>query len=178
MKSKTKKSTYTGHPPKGQLVSKILHILQSRKSLLESELLSLVGADTESSKRKARRNIKSLVDSGLLKNNTRGLSITASGKYQSLYTKTSLTRGTRWDGWWRMVIFDVPENHKVGRDALARKLRSLGMQPLQKSVLVYPFDCEKQLRFVVEYFGLSEYVNLLLVKHFDESESFEKLFGL
>ncbi len=34
-----------------------------------------------------------------------------------------LNRPEHWDGKWRLVIFDVPEEHKKARDALRRKLK-------------------------------------------------------
>ena len=40
----------------------------------------------------------------------------------------------KWDGKWRIVIFDIPEKFKKAREALRRKLKDLGFLELQKSV--------------------------------------------
>lgn len=48
----------------------------------------------------------------------------------------------RWDGKWRMLIFDVPEKRKQARRRIREILHSIGFQRLQDSVWVYPYDCE------------------------------------
>ncbi|KKP31937.1 MAG: hypothetical protein UR22_C0017G0001, partial [Parcubacteria group bacterium GW2011_GWC2_32_10] len=48
-----------------------------------------------------------------------------------------------WDGKWRIVIFDIPENQRrVERNALRGKLQNLGFYQIQKSVWAYPYPCE------------------------------------
>ena len=49
----------------------------------------------------------------------------------------------KWDGRWRMVVFDIPEKYRKTRDRLRLVLRSLGFVQLQASVWVYPYDCEE-----------------------------------
>lgn len=51
----------------------------------------------------------------------------------------------RWDGYWRLVIFDIPEKRKVLRDVLRRKLVSLGLGRWQKSVYITPFNLEEEI---------------------------------
>jgi len=63
-----------------------------------------------------------------------------------------------WDGNWRMVIFDIPEKRRKARDALRRKLQELGFKELQKSVFVYPYPCEEEIEFIVEFFKIRWYV--------------------
>lgn len=49
----------------------------------------------------------------------------------------------RWDGRWRMVVFDIPETRRRTRLQLRTTLRSIGFVQLQASVWVYPYDCEE-----------------------------------
>src|SRR3989344_7150077 len=44
----------------------------------------------------------------------------------------------KWDGLWRLVVFDISEENRKLRDLLRRKLRSLGFAMFQKSVWVTP----------------------------------------
>lgn len=69
--------------------------------------------------------------------------------------KLQLTKPKKWDGRWRMVIFDIPEKKRVARDALREKFNNLGMYQLQKSVFIYPFDCKKEIDFISDYFGVA-----------------------
>ena len=48
----------------------------------------------------------------------------------------------RWDGKWRMLIFDIPERKRSVRDHIRSTLITLGFYRLQNSVWVYPYDCE------------------------------------
>jgi DNA-binding transcriptional regulator PaaX len=73
----------------------------------------------------------------------------------------------RWDGLWRIVIFDIPEHLKQGRDALAGKLKQLGFYPLQKSVFIYPYECKNEVDFIIEIFNLRPYVRFILAKETD-----------
>jgi len=73
----------------------------------------------------------------------------------------------KWDGLWRIVIFDIPEDLKQGRNALASKLKQLGFYPLQKSVFIYPYNCKNEVDFIVEVFNLRPYVRFILAKEID-----------
>ena len=55
----------------------------------------------------------------------------------------TLPRPRRWDGRWRIVVFDIPERRRQLRDRLRDLVRSLGFYRLQQSVWVYPYDCEE-----------------------------------
>lgn len=48
----------------------------------------------------------------------------------------------KWDGRWRMVIFDIPERRNAIRFRLCRIMGEIGFIRLQDSVWVYPYDCE------------------------------------
>lgn len=48
----------------------------------------------------------------------------------------------KWDGRWRMIVFDVPERRRKIRNKLCTTMREVGFVRLQDSVWVYPYDCE------------------------------------
>ena len=72
-----------------------------------------------------------------------------------------IERPARWDGKWRIVIFDVPEKMKRAREALREKLRELGFKELQKSVFIHPFECKDEIDFVTEFFNLRPCIRLI-----------------
>lgn len=89
----------------------------------------------------------------------------------------------RWDGQWRVVIADIPE--KLGktktrqlRDALRRKLLSVGFYPLQETVWVIPWSCEKEIEFLIEYFGLRRYVRFGILSRIDNDSHLRKIYRL
>ena len=61
---------------------------------------------------------------------------------------------TRWDRIWRIVMFDIPEEKKVARDAVSRKLKNIGFYQLQKSVFIHHNPCLDEIGFIEEFFGL------------------------
>lgn len=48
-----------------------------------------------------------------------------------------------WDGKWRMVMFDVPEQRRRVRDQLRQLLQSAGLMRLHDSVWVHPYPCDE-----------------------------------
>jgi len=60
----------------------------------------------------------------------------------------------KWDGRWRLVIFDVPESKRGLRDRLRRELTKLGLGRLQASVWISPNDIEKDIEKLSEKFNL------------------------
>ena len=83
-----------------------------------------------------------------------------------------------WDGLWRVIIFDIPEHNKIGREALRGRIKSLGFYQLQKSVWAFPYDCEREIELLVELFGIFSYVNFLEVKRIKDDLTLKKHFGL
>lgn len=92
--------------------------------------------------------------------------------------KMKIKSSNCWDGLWRMVVFDVPETLKNGRNALSGKIKELGFYPMQKSVFIYPYQCKNEIDFIVEFFGLKKYVRFLTVKETDIDLHLKSHFGL
>ena len=81
--------------------------------------------------------------------------LTKEGQEKALKFKLDemeIKKPAKWDGEWRIVIFDIPERFKKAREALRMKLKDLGFSELQKSVLVLPYECEDEINFIVEVF--------------------------
>ena len=83
-----------------------------------------------------------------------------------------------WDGKWRVVIFDIPETLKKARDALRNRLKSCGFQELQKSVFVLPYPCDNEVDFLIEFFGLREFVRTGILEKIDNDLHLRKIFAL
>ena len=87
--------------------------------------------------------------------------LTKKGKLRALdyYFDNLVVTNKKWDGKFRILVFDVPEKLRKGRDALRWKIRRLGFRELQKSVFVIPFECKDEIDFVVDFFGLGKHVH-------------------
>ena len=90
----------------------------------------------------------------------------------------TLKRLPKWDGKWRIVVFDVPERHGKARRALSHKMEQIGAARLQDSVFVYPFPWRDEVEFVSEIFQVSPYVRYIEAVSIDGAERLQKYFGL
>jgi len=64
----------------------------------------------------------------------------------------------KWDGKYRIVIFDIPEKRRIARDLLRLKLKSWGFTPWQRSVWVTKKNCTKPLRDFIKQIGIKDWV--------------------
>lgn len=104
--------------------------------------------DRHEQKRKYRSILSArerLITHGLLRRNGVFVELTAKGKEKLREWEKrdyQLPRPEKWDGKWRVLIFDIPEKRKELREKVRNTLRAIGFKWLQDSVWVYPFDCE------------------------------------
>ncbi|MFA6552750.1 MAG: hypothetical protein WCT19_04620 [Candidatus Paceibacterota bacterium] len=89
-----------------------------------------------------------------------------------------IKRPKKWDGNWRIVIFDIPEQLKKVRDSLHMHLRNLGFIELQKSVFIYPFPCLKEIGYIIKFYNIQKFVRILTANSIDDEEELMKRFGL
>lgn len=85
---------------------------------------------------------------------------TDKGKEKAVLAKILLEED-KWDGRWRMVLFDIPEKRRVVRDVLRAKLKSWGFMPWQQSIWITKKNCTKPLREFIKNVGIKEWVKVL-----------------
>lgn len=76
-----------------------------------------------------------------------------------------ITQSKKWDGLWRVVVFDIPEKQRKARDSIRHHLKKLGFVFWQKSVWVTIFDIKKELGKLLKDVGLEKYVIVLEAKN-------------
>jgi DNA-binding transcriptional regulator PaaX len=136
-------------------------------------------------KQELRREIRNLYRSKSIKKqeNKDGsvtISLTEKGKTRALtyHFEKMIIESDKWDGKWRLVIFDIPERIRNGRYALRKKIKELGFYELQKSVWVFPYECKNEIDFIVEFFGLKEYVRFCVIESIDNEFHLKKIFKI
>lgn len=92
--------------------------------------------------------------------------------------KLSIKKQKRWDGLWRIVLFDIPEPRKKARDAIRFHLKDMGLVEYQKSVFITPYPCAKELTFVAEFFQVRKYVRFIVAKAIDNEAEFKRKFKI
>src|SRR3989338_1016131 len=84
----------------------------------------------------------------------------------------------KWDGKWRLVMFDIPMRFTKGREALRYHLKNLGFLQFQKSAWIHPFPCEDEILFIADFFGIGKHVEILTVENLLNDEKLKKHFRL
>ena len=86
----------------------------------------------------------------------------------------------RWDGKWRLVMFDVPEKRKKVRDTLRMLLRSAGFIHFQDSAWIQPYPCDELVTLLRSHLGSGKgEIRYLTASFVDESDyAFRKRFNL
>ncbi len=129
--------------------------------------------------------LKSLIKQGLLKkeiiNGEKIISLTAKGERELAvfkYRQNHKGKKVRWDGKWRVVIFDIKEKHRKIRDELRIELTEVGFKQLQQSVWVTPYDCSKYVEMIKAELNTGYSVIFLVVEYIDQAEQVKMWFNL
>ncbi len=158
----------------GKLVAKLVELLASgavlgftRDKALRRQLLEESDHVWYSIDRKQlyvvleRLKLKGMVDFIKSGDGIERVRLTQPGRARALryqFQNLELQRPKRWDGRWRLVLFDIPESKKKIRDALRRKLKDLCFHEFQKSVFVCPYSCRDEINFVINFFDIADHV--------------------
>jgi CRISPR/Cas system-associated endoribonuclease Cas2 len=117
------------------------------------------------------------------KNNKDGtitLFLTNKGKMKALtykFEELKLKR-EKWDGKWRMIFFDIPEKQRFARDVLRDKIKKMGFYELQKSVFIFPYECENEIQFVIEIYGIIKWTRFAVIEKIDNDIYLKNFFGI
>ncbi len=84
----------------------------------------------------------------------------------------------RWDGKWRVVIYDIPQHQKRLQELLSQLLKKLGFLSIQESVYLIPYPCYDEIEFLREYYGVGKYLKYLLVEKIEDDAAYKTYFGL
>ena len=75
-------------------------------------------------------------------------------------------------------MFDIPEKLKRLRETLRFHFKEIGLIELQKSVLVSPYPCDKEIEFILEFYNARKYVRFILAENIDNKLHLMKKFNL
>lgn len=89
-----------------------------------------------------------------------------------------LQKPDKWDGRWRMVMFDIPEDKRKLRNIIRFHLKKIGFVQIQGSVWIYPFPCEEIVTIIKTNFNLNDEVIYITTESFNKDFKFKKVFKL
>lgn len=84
----------------------------------------------------------------------------------------------RWDGRWRVVLFDIPERRRGVRNRLRLFMSEYGFVRLQDSVWIYPYDCEDLIALAKANFRIGFDVLYMIAERLERDKHLREHFGL
>ena len=114
------------------------------------------------------------------KNGKRFLELTKKGQMEKLFAKAHSRpfKSQAWDGKWRLMVFDIPEDARDKRDKLRRLLRENGFKYLQASVFISPYSLNLEAIDYLKQSGLIDYIRLARIDQMDDDADLKKKFKL
>lgn len=115
------------------------------------------------------------------KDGTTTLILNKNGKQKVLrfnIDKLEINKPAKWDRKWRIVMFDVPEKLRILRNSLRMHFQEIGLIEFQKSVFVYPYPCEREIEFIIEFYNAKKYVRFILAEKVDNQLHLMQKFNL
>jgi DNA-binding transcriptional regulator PaaX len=123
----------------------------------------------------------------LIDRTNRRYELTAAGQYAALkaYVRKEFTEMERkpttlpkWDGRWRLVLFDIPETKRSLRDYARAVLKRLGCKEFQRSTWIYPFKVPPFILKMLADPQLRKYAKVITTYDIDYDEDLRRLFRL
>jgi DNA-binding transcriptional regulator PaaX len=171
---------------------KILKILGEKNAVSLPELQdraldSQIEPKALSGKYAINRSLKNLRDAGLIEQifspQNEYARLTKEGKKKihclELDNDTNLVN-IAWDGFWRIILLDLPENRKSERESLRYLLKKAGFVCLKNSAWISPFPFEHLFTNIKKDLGLTTEMMIIITQHIDEEtkkilfDAFEK----
>lgn len=110
------------------------------------------------------------------------ISLTEEGKKRAgrlQIDELKISKPKKWDGKWRLVIFDIAQSKLIKREAFRGKLKELGFFPLQKSVWAHPYKCDDEINVLKDFLGLGvKEIKIITAEKIDDDSLLKKTFAL
>lgn len=130
------------------------------------------------------RTIKNLLSDGLIEafnsEHKQYFRLTGDGKQRlnniALEAEGGLV-STKWDGYWRMILLDLPEDRKTEREALRYLLKKAGFVCIKNSVWISMYPYEHLFTNIKKDLGLTTEMMIVVTDKVDKEteESFLKI---
>ncbi|MCI5051122.1 MAG: hypothetical protein MRY57_02345 [Candidatus Pacebacteria bacterium] len=147
--------------PKKSLQELILASLTRKKARKQKEIIEDIEAIIEQYEEKERktkpkylinRALKKMIDEDVISEHetehSSFLSLTKSGRQKLRNIKLNSENhlvSTTWDGYWRMIIVDIPEDRKKDQDAIRYFLKKAQFVQIKNSVWISPYPMEHMM---------------------------------
>jgi len=158
---------------------KILKILGEKTAIslpkIQDSALGAQIAPKALSRYAVTRSLKGLREAGLIEQvsspQNKYVRLTKEGKKKlhtlELDSETTLVNAL-WDGFWRIILLDLPEERKNERESLRYLLKKAGFHCLKNSAWISPFPYEHLFTNIKKDLGLTTEMMIIVTQFVDE----------
>lgn len=135
-------------------------------------------------KRDYYRTLGRLKKCGLIKKGSDTFRLTKKGEKEAFFAHLDAQKllyepkKQKWDGRWRMIVFDIPEKKRKYRDYLRQMLKTLGFKELQKSTWVTPYPIPDFLKELLWEERMKNFTRFITIKEIDYDKDLKRVFNL
>jgi DNA-binding transcriptional regulator PaaX len=162
---------------KTQFSNKILKVLAEKPAISLNSIKDNLPTQTDKDQKISyalTRSVKNLIESGCIEmlqsDNQSYLKITKKGKNKLNCIKLSGEEAlvsNAWDGFWRIVILDIPENRKPEREALRYLLKKANFVCVKNTVWISPYPYENLFTNIKKDLGLGTELMIVVTNKLD-----------
>lgn len=84
----------------------------------------------------------------------------------------------KWDGKWRVIIFDIKETNRKTRNLLRNELMAQSFIKLQNSVWVFPYECYEYVNLLKNSFSLYKSTLYMVAETLENEDWLKQRFNL
>ena len=123
---------------------------------------------------------KKLVDISYGKDDVATVTISDEGRKRLLkYDLDNMKlKDNRWDGKWRIIIYDIFTGKKKEQEFFRRALKKLQFLKLQKSIYLTPFPYQNEIEYLRQVCDIGKEVLILTISGMENESVYKEYFGL
>lgn len=87
-------------------------------------------------------------------------------------------KNKKWDGKWRIIIYDIFTGKKEQANLFRRTLKRLKFFKLQRSVYITPFKCYDEIEYLRQVCEVGREVQMLTVSGLENEKAYKEYFGV
>lgn len=128
-----------------------------------------------------RKSLGRLIENGYVSFEKGEVRLTRKGEKLAAFLgegRMKVSKPRRWDGKWRILIFDIPERRKISREKVRNMLIELGFKKIQDSVWTYPYDCEDLIQILKADLRIGKDLLYIIADKVERDRALRQEFGL
>ena len=154
---------------------------RSPNAILRVMLDETNSEDTKNNRERMRQKLRAMRRHGYISEYANTYTLSDKGRHimekEKLWS-LSIPTPKRHDGLWRILVFDIPKEKSGVRIVFVRLLQNLGLRFYQRSVWIYPFPFENEVKKIGKVYGILQHVSFITAAQIDRVATLRKEFRI